>query len=65
MNIAFNGFRSQLPMSRVWPWRWPIEQCMPLDIKEKGLVFAPSRKDIELDITVNHGRFYRTGKTGE
>ena len=28
-----------------------IEQCMPLDLKEKGLVFAPKRKNIELDIT--------------
>lgn len=28
-----------------------IEQCMPLDLKEKGLVFAPKRKSIELDIT--------------
>lgn len=28
-----------------------VEQCMPLDIKEKGLVFAPKRKDIELDIS--------------
>lgn len=41
-----------------------VEQCMPLDIKEKGLVFAPSKKDIELDITVPKA-FYCSKNGGE
>lgn len=39
-----------------------IEQCMPLDIKEKGLVFAPRKNDIDLDITVPKALYY--GKVG-
>ena len=47
---AFNGFGSAADEPCL-ALAMAVEQGMPLDIKEKGLVFAPARKDIELDIS--------------
>ena len=47
---TFNGFDSAADEPCL-ALEMAVEQCMPLDIKEKGLVFAPARKDIELDIS--------------
>ena len=47
---AFNGFNTAADEPCL-ALAMAVEQCVPLDIKEKGLVFAPARKDIELDIS--------------
>ena len=49
-NYTFNGFTSPADEPCL-AMAMAIEQCMPLDIKEKGLIFAPKRKNVELDIT--------------
>lgn len=59
---AFNGFDSAADEPCL-ALAMAVEQCMPLDIKEKGLVFAPKRKDIELDITEPRA-FYRSKNVG-
>lgn len=46
---SFNGFTTPADEPCL-ALAMAVEQCMPLDIKEKGLVFAPKKKDIELDI---------------
>ena len=46
----FNGFTSPADEPCL-ALAMAIEQCMPLDIHEKGLIFAPAPKDIELDIS--------------
>ena len=47
----FNGFTSPADEPCL-ALAMAIERCMPLDIHEKGLVFAPIRREIDLDITV-------------
>lgn len=47
---VFNGFDSAADEPCL-ALAMAVEQCMPLDIKKKGLVFAPAKKDIELDIS--------------
>ena len=59
---AFNGFDSAADEPCL-ALAMAVEQCMPLDIKEKGLVFAPARKDIELDISKPVAFYY--GKNAE
>ena len=39
-----------------------VQQCRPLDIHEKGLVFAPSKNMIDLDITVPRAHYYRNSE---
>lgn len=48
---AFNGFDSPADEPCL-ALAMAIEHCMPVDIHEKGLVFAPKKRSIELDITV-------------
>lgn len=56
---AFNGFSSAADEPCL-TLAMAVERCMPLDIKEKGLVFAPAKKDIKLDISkplaIYHGK---------
>lgn len=61
---SFNGF--DLPADEpCLALAMAIKHCMPVDIHEKGIVFAPKRSSIELDITIpralyhssNHGVF--------
>ena len=40
-----------------------VNYCMPLDIHEKGLIFAPKRKNIDLDISVPKAVYHNTNRT--
>lgn len=59
----FNGFTSPADEPCL-ALAMAVEQCMPLDIHEKGLIFAPAPKDIELDITVPKA-FYHGSEQGK
>lgn len=54
----FNGFTSPADEPCL-ALAMAIEQCMPLDIHEKGLVFAPKRQEMNLDITVPRALYHR------
>lgn len=41
-----------------------VQHCMPLDIREKGLVFAPSKQAVDLDITVPKAYYRRNRDQG-
>lgn len=56
--FAFNGFDSAADEPCL-ALAMAVEQCMPLDIKEKGMVFAPAKKDIELDISKPMAFYHR------
>ena len=50
-NYMFNGFTSPADEPCL-ALAMAVNQCMPLDIHEKGIVFAPGRKNIELNIDI-------------
>ena len=54
---SFNGFTTPADEPCL-ALAMAVEQCMPLDIKEKGLVFAPRKEEMELDITVPKARYF-------
>ena len=48
---TFNGF-DQAADEPCLALAMAVNYCMPLDIHEKGLIFAPKRKNIDLDISL-------------
>lgn len=59
---AFNGFDSPADEPCL-ALAMAVNQCKPLDIQEKGLVFAPARKNIDLDISVPKAVYHNTNRT--
>lgn len=55
----FNGFKN-VADEPILALAMAIEGCKPLDIHEKGLVFAPTRKNAEIDISVPRAYYHRT-----
>lgn len=59
----FNGFKKAAD-EPVLALAMTIEQCKPMDIHEKGLAFAPTKKNAELDISIPRAYYHRTKTDG-
>ena len=59
---AFNGF-DQPADEPCLALAMAVNNCMPLDIQEKGLIFAPKRKNIDLDILLPKAIYHNETKS--
>lgn len=57
----FNGFREAAD-EPVLALAMAVQHCWPLDIHEKGLIFAPSPQTVDLDITVPKAHYHKDGR---
>ena len=57
-DYQFNGFTTPAD-EPCFALAMAVKNCHPLDILEGGLVFAPSRKQIDIDITIPKAVYYK------
>lgn len=60
-DYEFNGFKEAADEPCL-ALGMAIKNCFPLDIHEKGIVFAPKKKAINIDITIPKAYYYRNSE---